>query len=302
MAEAVASSGARGARRRKLNVMLWLPIAWIAFVFGCALSADWWPMPEPDYMDFLSQGAPPGTTGEVPIGAFESSEGLEHYVFWLGTDMMGRDIVSRLMFGARVSLTLGLLAPLIGLVIGGGLGMAAGYWRGMLEATAVGVTDTILAFPGIVLLLAIVFYLGGSLLNLTLALGFLTVPAFYRVARANTLTYAEREFVTAAKAMGASDVSILAREILPNVIMPMLVYALLIVALLIVVEGVLSFLGLSVPTAPSWGGMIAEGREYLDEHPRLCFVPAFVMFLTVLSFNLLGDRLRGLTDVRESNI
>lgn len=286
-------------RRSRFGLAVWLPVAWIVFVLGCALSADWWAMPEADYMDFLSQGAPPGAVGEVPLGGGDE---LAAYTYWLGTDTLGRDILTRLFHGARVSLTLGLIAPIIGLLVGGSLGMAAGYYRGWLESTAIAVTDTILAFPAIVLLLAIVFYIGGSLFNLTLTLGFLTVPAFYRVARANTLTYAEREFVTAAKAMGASDASILLREILPNVFMAMLVYALLIVALLIVVEGVLSFLGLSVPNAPSWGGMIAEGKEYLDEYPRLSFVPAFVMFLTVLSFNLLGDRLRRFTDARESNI
>lgn len=286
-------------RRSRFGLAVWLPVAWIVFVLGCALSADWWAMPEADYMDFLSQGAPPGAQGQVPLGGGDE---LAAYTYWLGTDTLGRDILTRLFHGARVSLTLGLIAPIIGLLVGGSLGMAAGYYRGWLESTAIAVTDTILAFPAIVLLLAIVFYVGGSLFNLTLTLGFLTVPAFYRVARANTLTYAEREFVTAAKAMGASDASILLREILPNVFMAMLVYALLIVAVLIVVEGVLSFLGLSVPNAPSWGGMIAEGKEYLDEYPRLSFVPAFVMFLTVLSFNLLGDRLRRFTDARESNI
>lgn len=296
MAEAGAGAGTR---RRRFGLAVWLPVAWIVFVLGCALSADWWAMPEADYMDFLSQGAPPGAVGEVPLGGGEE---LVAYTYWLGTDTMGRDILTRLLHGARVSLTLGLIAPIIGLLVGGSLGMAAGYYRGWLESTAIAVTDIILAFPAIVLLLAIVFYVGGSLFNLTLTLGFLTVPAFYRVARANTLTFAEREFVTAAKAMGASDASILLREILPNVFMAMLVYALLIVAVLIVVEGVLSFLGLSVPNAPSWGGMIAEGKEYLDEYPRLSFVPAFVMFLTVLSFNLLGDRLRRFTDARESNI
>lgn len=301
MAEAaIDRPAARAApRRRKIGLAVWLPIAWIAFVVGCAISADWWAMPEADYMDFLSQGVPPGAVGEVPLG---DDDELVAYTYWLGTDTLGRDVLTRLFHGARVSLTLGLIAPFIGLVVGGALGMAAGYYRGYLEAGAIAVTDTILAFPAIVLLLAIVFYVGGSLVNLTVTLGFLTVPAFYRVARANTLTFAEREFVTAAKAMGASDASILFREILPNVIMAMLVYALLIVAVLIVAEGVLSFLGLSVPDAPSWGGMIAEGKEYLDEFPRLSFIPAFVMFLTVLSFNLLGDRLRRFTDARESNI
>ncbi len=289
-------------RRHRLGLAFWLPVAWIAFVVACAAGADWLPLPAFDYMDFANQGAPPGTTAEVPIRDAAGQEVETSYVYVLGTDLMGRDIVSRLMHGARVSLVIGLVSPAIGLVIGGAIGMLAGYYRGWLESIVVAVVDTILAFPAIVLLLAVVFVLGGSLLNLTLTIGFLTIPFFARVARANTLTYGEREFVLAARAMGASDGAILVREILPNVILPMLVYALLAVAALIVLEGALSYLGLSVPSGASWGGMIAEGKETLDETPRVSFIPAFVMFLTVLSFNLMGDVLRGLADAREASL
>ena len=288
--------------RRRLKPGFWLPVAWLAFVAAAAVSADWLPLPDHEHMDFDNQGAEPGAQGEVPLVDTGGREVDTPWTYHLGADTLGRDIVTRLIHGARVSLTIGLGAPIIGLLLGGFLGVLAGYYRGRLESAVVGVMDTILAFPALVLLLAIVFYVGGTLGNLTLTLGFLTIPAFARVARANTLTFAKREFVLAARAMGERDGAIIVREILPNVMLPLLVYALLVVAILIVVEGALAFLGLSVPNAPSWGGMIAEGKEVLDEAPHVSFIPAFVMFLTVLSFNLIGETLRGLADPRESRL
>jgi len=148
--------------------------------------------------------------------------------------------------------------------------------------------------------LAVIAFVGQSILNLTLILGVLGIPAFMRVARATTLTLSRREFVIAAEALGASHARILLRELLPNVILPLLAFFLLAVAVTIVVEGSLSFLGLGVPPPiSSWGSMIGEGRESLDIAPRLAFMPAIAMFLTVLSFNLVGDTLRALTDPRQ---
>jgi len=289
--------------RGKLGFAFWLPAAWIAFVVFCAVSANLWGLPEPDLMDWNNPAAVPGTKGNVPILDQSGEEVERPYIHLLGTDTLGRDIVSRLAYGARVSLSVGLISPVIGLVLGGILGMLAGYYRGRLEAVIVGVMDAILAFPGLVLLLAITFYLGASLQNIIIALGILTIPAFCRVARANTLTFAEREFIQAARALGEKEMSILIREILPNVIMPMIVYALLVVAFMIVIEGALSFLGLGVPPpTPSWGGMIAEGREVLEEAPHVSMIPSFVMFLTVLSFNLIDDSLRGLRDTKEGQL
>src|ERR1044072_8969680 len=160
--------------------------------------------------------------------------------------------------------------------------------------------DVLLAFPPLVFALAVTAYLGQSLFYLTCTLGVLAIPAFMRVARAATLTLARREFVIAAQALGASHARILLRELLPNVLLPLLAFFLLGVAVTIVVEGSLSFLGLGVPPPPaSWGRMIAEGRESLEVAPRLAFLPAIAMFLTVLSFNLVGDTMRALTDPRQ---
>ena len=296
----VSSAGDVGVRKRriKLGWGFWLPMSWVIFLFLCAFTADLWPLPAPEEMHFLDQEQLPGHKSMAMIGEEEVE-----FTFMLGTDNMGRDIMTRLIHGSRVSLMVGLVSPIIGLVIGGTLGMLAGYYRGRLEGLVVAIMDAILAFPALVLLIALVFYLGPSLSTVTFSLGILTVPFFTRVARASTLTFANREFVLAARAIGASDFRIILREIFPNVFVPMLVYGLLVTAALIIAEGVLGFLGLSVPPpTTSWGAMINDGRDYLDEAPHISMIPAAAMFLTVLSFNLLGDYLRSLGDARESKL
>lgn len=281
----------------------WLAVFWLAVVVASAATAGWWAVPAFDTMDWNSLRASPGTRSDHATLQNTAELEKEAYVYWLGTDTMGRDVTSRLIYGARVSLSVGLISPVIGFLLGGLLGCLAGYYRGRLESFIVAAMDVILAFPGIVLLLAITFYLGPSLRNLIIALGFLTIPAFSRVARAKTLTLRDLEFVQAARLTGAGDLSILVREIMPNVITPMAAYALLVVSFMIMAEGALSFLGLGVPApTPSWGGMIAEGREVLEEAPHVSTIPAVVMFLTVMSFNLIGDNLRSLAERRTSQL
>jgi len=268
-------------RKRRLGGLFVAAVAWIALVALAAIFADVLPIPSPTDIDMLGKRALPSA---------------EH---WLGNDQLGRDELSRLIYGGRVSLTVGLLAPVIGVMIGGALGMLAGYFRGRLESFVVGGVDVLLAFPPLVFALAVTTYLGQSVLNITLVIGILGIPAFTRVARAVTLSLSEREFVTAARALGATHSRILLRELLPNVALPLVAFFLLGVAVTIVVEGALSFLGLGVPPpTASWGSMIGEGRESLDIAPWLAFMPALVMFLTVLSFNIVGDTLRALTDPR----
>ena len=157
--------------------------------------------------------------------------------------------------------------------------------------------DIILAFPGLVLLLAMTFYFGPGLGKLIPALAVLIIPVFCRVSRANALSWTQRDFILAARAIGASDLRILRCHLLPNVLGPVAAYGLLIVSVMIIAEGALSFLGLSVPAPiPSWGNMIAEGKEVLDEAPHVSLIPAVAMFLTVLSFNIMGDRLREMAE------
>jgi len=268
-------------KQRRVGALFVCAVAWIALIGLAAIFADLLPIASPTDMDLLAKRAAPGAA------------------HLLGADHLGRDELSRLIHGGRVSLTVGLLAPVIGVTIGGCLGMMAGYFRGRLEALAVGGVDVLLAFPPLVFALAVTAYLGQSVLNITLVIGVLGIPAFTRVSRAVTLSLSEREFVVAARALGATHARILIRELLPNVALPLLAFFLLGVAVTIVVEGALSFLGLGVPPpTASWGSMIGEGRESLDIAPWLAFLPAGFMFLTVLSFNVVGDTLRALTDPR----
>jgi peptide/nickel transport system permease protein len=268
-------------RQRRVGGLFIASVVWIALVALGANFADVLPIPSPTDIDMLGKRALPSA---------------EH---WLGNDVLGRDVFSRLIYGGRISLTVGLLAPVLGVTIGGALGMAAGNYRGRLEIYNTGGMDVLLAFPPLVFALAVTAYLGQSVLNITLVIGVLGIPAFTRVARAVTLSLSEREFVTAARALGATHSRIILRELLPIVALPLVAFFLLGVAVTIVVEGALSFLGLGVPPpAPSWGSMIGEGRESLDIAPWLAFLPALFMFLTVLAFNVVGDTLRALTDPR----
>ena len=281
--EEVAAAPVR--RGRRLGWLFWFSIGWMILVFAVTIFADVLPLASPTDMDMLARRAP-----------FSAAH-------WLGTDGLGRDELSRLIHGARISLVVGIGAPVIGLTIGGALGILAGYFRGRFETIVVGSMDVLLAFPPLVLALAVPAYLGQSIFNLTCILGVLSIPAFMRVARAATLTLARREFVIAAQALGASHARILLRELLPNVMLPSLAFFLLGVAVIIVVEGALSFLGLGVPPPiSSWGSMIGEGRESLDVAPRLAFIPAITMFVTVLSFNLVGDTIRAITDPRQASL
>jgi len=256
---------------------------WIGVVLFGALAANLLPLEDPSKISLLARRQGPSA------------------LHLFGTDHLGRDVLSRVVYGSRASLAVGLISAFLALLAGGTLGLLAGYFRGRLESLTMAAMDVLLAFPPLVLALAIIAYLGQDMVNLTLTLALLSVPASTRVARASTLAIAEREFVVAARALGASHLRVMLRELLPNVVLPLLVYTLILVAVLIVGEGVLSFLGLGVPPPmASWGSMMSEGREQLDVAPHIAFIPAIVMFLTVLSFNLVGDTLRSMTDPRRA--
>ena len=277
----------RGRSRRGSGLATWLCGGWLAVVAVSAVLAPWLPLDDPDVTDFsvLENNASPGTGGHL-----------------LGTDQNGFDILSRLVWGGRVSLVVALGVLVIGMTVGGAIGMIAGYVRGRVETVLMGLVDILLAFPALILLIAIVAFLGADLVNVVLGISLVSIPAFARIARATTLTFASREFVLAARAAGATDRRILLREILPNVLLPLFAFGLLVVAIAIVAEGSLAFLGLTSQDTISWGGMINGGRRALQQQDiaHTSLIPAFVMFTTVLSVNFLGDRFRAAYDVREA--
>ena len=221
----------------------------------------------------------------------------------LGTDKFGLDLLGGVIFGARLSLQIAFGAVLIGLIIGGLIGTAAGYFKGRFDAAVSVFTDSLLAFPPLILLLALMVAVSPTVTNLSFALALLGIPTYIRLARANAMVVSQREFVIAARAMGARRSRIIFRELVPNVALPLASYAFIIVAVLIVAEGSLSFLGLSIPRPePTWGNMINAGAPDMRKTPHLVFVPAVVMFLTVFSLNRIGDRAREAWDPREAKI
>lgn len=280
----------RGRPRRKrapLGVVAWLALVWLTLVVLGALFADVLPLPDPNTQDISNRLLPP----------LSSIEAL------MGTDGLGRDLLSRAVFGARVSLIVAFVAVVIGSTLGGTIGLLVGYFRGKSDTLVMGFVDVMLAFPGLVLLLTVIAFVGRSLTTISLTIGLLSIPIYTRVSRANTMAVASREFVTAAKAMGARTSRVLFREIAPNVVLPLSAYALVTVGVIIVLEGALSFLGLSVeqPTA-TWGSIINEGRRHLDSAPHISGGASAVMFLTVISLNLVGDKLRQRFDVKGTNL
>jgi peptide/nickel transport system permease protein len=263
----------------------WVAWTWLGSVILAALFAPLLPLWDPAIPDYSNVFG-----GITP----------QH---WLGGDTLGRDTFSRVVYGARASLLVGICAVGAGAVVGGILGMVAGYFRGRTEKFLTWIADVVLAFPGLVLIIAIVAVLGASLTNLIAGLAILSVPTFIRLSRATTLVVAQREFVQAARAYGCRPLRIIAREIAPNVVLPVAAYAFIMVGVFIVVEGSLSFLGLGIPPpTPSWGGMIAAGRTELLRFPHISLFPAAVMFLTVLSINYIGERTRKQFEVKESNL
>jgi peptide/nickel transport system permease protein len=228
---------------------------------------------------------------------FWLSEGsLEHP---LGTDHLGRDVYSRLVYGAQISLTISVLAALLGALVGVAAGLIAGYLGGRVDIVIMRIVDLNLAFPLILLALAVVALLGASLRNLVIVMSITTWMIYARVVRGLSLSLREQEFVQAVRALGAHDIRIIARHVLPNVLAPIMVIWTLEVARVILMESALSFLGLGVPPpTPTWGRMLAEGRDYLTVAGWISIFPGIAIMVTVLGINFLGDGLRDLLDPR----
>jgi peptide/nickel transport system permease protein len=222
--------------------------------------------------------------------------------FPLGTDEFGRCILSRILFGARLSLLVGVIATAIGATAGIVAGLAAGYFP-RLDAPVMRTMDVLLAFPSILLAIAIVAALGPSLGNVMIAVGVRSIPSFARLSRSMVLSLKELEFVQGAAALGASHARVLFRHILPNSVSPLLVFSSMQVATAILLAAILSFLGLGVqPPTPEWGKMVSDGRAYLLEAPHVSLFPGLAIFIAVMGFNCLGDGLRDALDPRVGRV
>jgi peptide/nickel transport system permease protein len=219
--------------------------------------------------------------------------------YLLGTDHLGRDLVSRIIYGSRVSLVVGFAAVAIGGALGIALGVAAGFLGGQTDEVIMAVADMQLAFPTILFAIAIIAVLGPSFINLVIVIGISGWVTYARIARGQVLSVREKEFVEAIRAQGGSQWRIVWRHILPNILSPLIVVATLDLARTIILESTLSFLGLGIqPPTPSWGGMLSDGREYLLSAWWIATFPGVALMLTALSFNRLGDWVRDLTDPR----
>ncbi|MFN8526544.1 MAG: ABC transporter permease [Chloroflexota bacterium] len=219
--------------------------------------------------------------------------------FLLGTDDVGRDILSRIIYGARISLTVGLVVQAVSISIGTTLGLISGYFGGRVDDTISGLTTVMMAFPGLLFAIVVMAVIGPSIFNVFVALGLVNWPAVCRLVRGEVLSLKEREFVLAARTIGAPSLRTMVRHILPNCAGPIIVVATLGIANAILAEASLSFLGLGVqPPTPSWGSMLAQGRDYIHQAWWITTFPGAAIFVTILGLNLLGDGLRDALDPR----
>ena len=273
-------------RKRHHHVSLWLSVGWLALVLAGAVLAPW--------LGFLDDPHRPLS------GQPEEGPSWSH---WFGTDQLGRDMFARSVWGSRLSLSIAGPAVGIGVVVGGLLGVVAGYFGKWTDVAISGVVNIALALPALVFALFIVTMLGQSYTNVTIAVTILSIPAISRIARAQALRFAAREFVTVADMMGARWPRLLFREVLPNVVPAMASIAFLAMGIVIIAEGSLSFIGVSVGSPSiTWGNILAAGRGRLEESPHIALTTGGVMFVTLMALNFVGDEMLKRLDVREARI
>lgn len=277
----LAAAGGGLLRAFNANKTSWIGLGLFLFVGLLALLAPWISPHDPLDQNILFRLRPPDDT------------------YWFGTDFYGRDILSRILWGARISLTIGLLAIGIAMVVGSLIGLAAGYYGGRVDVVVMQCMDVLLAFPSLILGLIVVAMLGPSVGNLVIAIALTAIPPFARIARAPTIAVKEREFVEAGRALGYSDLRLMLGHILPNILPEILVMGSLWLATAIRVEASLAFIGLGVsPPTATWGGMIREGFENILDSAWLVVFPALAILIVVFALNLLGDGLRDAVDPR----
>ena len=291
--DAVEPAGPRGAgrglgalawRRLRRDPVLAVALGVIMVVAAAAALAPLLAPYDPTHVDPRVRLAPLGAPGH-----------------WLGTDHLGRDVLSRVIWGGRVSLVVGIVPVVVSAVAGTAVGLVAGYYGGVLDHVMTRSLDVLFAFPAILLALAIVSALGPSIYNAMLAITIVAVPSFARLVRSSVLTVRARSFVEAAASLGASRRRIVARHILPNTVSPVIVYGTFETGKTIVFAAALSFLGLGVqPPTAEWGAMLSEGRTVLATAWHVATVPGLVIFLVSLSFNVLGDGVRDVLDPRRT--
>lgn len=273
-------------RKRRHNVALWLSLTWLILVIASAVLAPW--------LGFVDDPHKP-LSGQPEEGPGWSN--------WFGTDQLGRDMFARSVWGSRLSLSIAGPAVGIGVVVGGVLGVLAGYFGKWIDLAVSSLVNVALALPALVFALFIVIVLGQNYTNVTIAVTILSIPAIARIARAQALRFAAREFVTVANMMGARWPRLLFREVLPNVVPALASIAFLAMGIVIIAEGSLSFIGASVESPSiTWGNILAAGRGRLEESPHIALITGGMMFVTLMALNFVGDELLRRLDVREARI
>ncbi|HEU0116177.1 MAG TPA: ABC transporter permease [Thermomicrobiales bacterium] len=276
-----ARGGAAWLTVMRRSPQLWIGGAILVIMVGGAFLAPWLAPYSPSQMAAGPSLAPPSAS------------------HWFGTDKLGRDTLSRALYGGRVSLSVSFAAVLLSLLVGVALGLFSGYWGGLLDSVLMRVMDGLLAFPGLILALTVAFALGPSVFSVIFALGIVRIPVFARIVRGQVLALRPQEFIVAAEVIGAPPARVVGRYLLPNLVGIILVQISLSAGAVIFAEASLGFLGLSVPPpTPTWGGMLHDGYAYLETSPWQSIVPGAIIFLAVLSFNFLGDGLQDLLDPR----